>query len=65
MSIPTTKSRNAFRGDTVRIVTAPATDTHGRYWAKGRELTPLAGGFDNFLGCQYLTTTAGTRFESR
>lgn len=65
MSIPTTKPRNAFPGDAVRVLTTPAVDTQGREWNKGEALTPLCGGYDNTRGCQYLETTGGTRFEAK
>jgi hypothetical protein len=64
MSIPTTKPRNAFPGDTARIVTRPATDTTGREWKVGETMIPLAGGYDNERGCQYMETTGGARFEA-
>lgn len=62
MSIPKTKARNAFPGDTSRVLLEAATDSQGREWSKGETYTPMSGGYDNALGCRYVETTGGTRF---
>lgn len=64
MSIPKSKPRNAFPGDTVQILTSAAVDTQGRAWKRGETFTPFCGGYDNTRNCEYLETTGGTRFES-
>ena len=64
MSMPITTPRNAFPGDAVLVLTAPATDTDGREWRKGETLTPLSGGYDNVRGCRYMQTIEGARFEA-
>ena len=49
--------RAKYPGDRAYILTAPATDTHGRTHPRGTVLTPLAGGMDNVRGSAYLDAT--------
>jgi hypothetical protein len=64
--IPTTKPRNAFPGDTTRILTQPAIDNLGRAWKRGETFTPLCGGYDNARRCRYVEFgSPPARFEDR
>lgn len=47
MSIVKSKSRNAFVGDTVRIMTARHTSTDGKDWPRGTQFVALSSGFNN------------------
>lgn len=46
------KSKPATRvpGDTMRELTAPATDTQGRHWGRGTRFQPQSSGMDHRLG---------------
>ena len=53
MSIPKTKSRNDFPGDTAVVFTSAATDESGTNWPRGTVMQPLAGGYDNRISAKY------------
>lgn len=66
MSIPKTKARKAFPGDSAVVLLEHATDTLGRQWNKGEVFQPLCSGYDNVRGCNYVEFGShGARFESR
>lgn len=66
-TFPKTTARNAFPGDTARVLSHDAADSAGRQWPKGTVMTPSSSGFSNTRWCSYREYTCGAllvRFEA-
>lgn len=58
MSIPRTKKATSVPGDNLAVTIESAADITGRRWPRGTQVRPIAGGYDQWLGCRYAEVSA-------